>query len=179
VHTAVYYTARVHGPVHCIARTRPLDGRVRAVNTAVYTGMCTWPCRVYTDVPWTREHDRIYGLYTTVYKPCTQLQPCKVVNTSCKDVYRRPCTRALRPCTSRVQRRAARGRVYGTSLYTTVHTAITWYHSKGNWLRYNFAAEIFYIMKLFSRLFVLYCRNCPKDDKFRYFVPILRKLGVV
>ena len=21
-------------------------------------------------------------------------------------------------------------------------------------------------MKLFSRLFVLYCRNCPKDDKF-------------
>ena len=28
----------------------------------------------------------------------------------------------------------------------------------------------FYIMKLFSRLFVLYCRNCPKDDKFRYTV---------
>jgi len=25
----------------------------------------------------------------------------------------------------------------------------------------------FYIMKLCSRLFVLYCRNCPKDDKFR------------
>jgi len=23
-------------------------------------------------------------------------------------------------------------------------------------------------MKLYSRLFVLYCRNCPKDDKFRY-----------
>jgi len=22
-------------------------------------------------------------------------------------------------------------------------------------------------MKLYSRLFVLYCRNCPKDDKFR------------
>jgi len=32
-------------------------------------------------------------------------------------------------------------------------------------------------MKLFSRLFVIYCRNCPKDDKFRYFIPILRKLG--
>jgi len=29
----------------------------------------------------------------------------------------------------------------------------------------------FYIMKLFSRLFVFYCRNCPKDDKFRYFIP--------
>jgi len=28
-------------------------------------------------------------------------------------------------------------------------------------------AESFYIMKLCSRLFVLYCRNCPKDDKFR------------
>ena len=37
--------------------------------------------------------------------------------------------------------------------------------------------EFFYIMKLCSILFVLYCRNCPKDDKFRYFIPILRKLG--
>ena len=44
---------------------------------------------------------------------------------------------------------------------------IYWYHSKGNWLRYNLAAESFYILKLFSRLFVRYCRNCPKDDKFR------------
>jgi len=34
-------------------------------------------------------------------------------------------------------------------------------------------------MKLCSRLFVLYCRNYPKDDKFRYFIPILRKLGGV
>jgi len=34
-----------------------------------------------------------------------------------------------------------------------------------------------YIMKLCSRLFVLYCRNCPKDDKFRYFIAILTKLG--
>jgi len=41
----------------------------------------------------------------------------------------------------------------------------------------HFAADIFYVMKLCSRLFVLYCRNCPKDDKFRYFIPILRKLG--
>jgi len=32
-------------------------------------------------------------------------------------------------------------------------------------------------MKLCSRLLVLYCRNCPKDDKFRYLIPILRKLG--
>jgi len=26
-------------------------------------------------------------------------------------------------------------------------------------------------MKLCSRLLVLYCRNCPKDDKFRYLIP--------
>jgi len=52
-----------------------------------------------------------------------------------------------------------------------------WYHSKGNWLRYNFTADSFYIMKLCSRLLVLYCRYCPKDDKFRYLTPILRKLG--
>ena len=32
-------------------------------------------------------------------------------------------------------------------------------------------------MKLFSTFFVLYGRNCPKDDKFWYFIPILRKLG--
>ena len=48
-----------------------------------------------------------------------------------------------------------------------------WYHSKGNWLHYNSAADSFNIMKLCSRLFVLYCRNCPKDDKFRY-LPALR-----
>ena len=38
--------------------------------------------------------------------------------------------------------------------------------------------ESFYIMKLCSRFFVVYCRNCPNDDKFRYFIPIFRKLGV-
>jgi len=32
-------------------------------------------------------------------------------------------------------------------------------------------------MKLCSTLLVLYCRNCPKDDKFSYSSPILRKLG--
>jgi len=46
---------------------------------------------------------------------------------------------------------------------------IYWYHSKGSWLRYNCAADSFYIMKLCSRLFVPYCRNCPKDDRCRYF----------
>ena len=38
------------------------------------------------------------------------------------------------------------------------------------------SAESSYIMKIFSRRFVIYCRNCPKYDKFRYFIPILRKL---
>jgi len=54
---------------------------------------------------------------------------------------------------------------------------IYWYHSEGNWLRYNCAAESLYIMKLCSRLFVFYCRNCQKDEKFRYLIPILRKIG--
>jgi len=31
----------------------------------------------------------------------------------------------------------------------------------------QFAVNSFYIMKLWSRLLVLYCRNCLKDDKFR------------
>jgi len=43
-------------------------------------------------------------------------------------------------------------------------------------VRYNFEGDSFYIMKLCNRLFVLYRRNCPKDDKFRLFFPILRKL---
>ena len=38
-------------------------------------------------------------------------------------------------------------------------------------MRYNFAADSFYIMKLCSRLFVLYCRSHPKDDKSRHFNP--------
>jgi len=42
---------------------------------------------------------------------------------------------------------------------------------------YNFATASFYIMKLCSRLFVLYCWNCPNDYKYRYFIPISRKLG--
>ena len=32
-------------------------------------------------------------------------------------------------------------------------------------------ADSLYIMKLCSRLFVLYCRSRPKDDKFRHFDP--------
>ena len=56
---------------------------------------------------------------------------------------------------------------------------IYWHHSKGNWLRYKFATGSFYIMKVCSRLFILYCRNWPKGDKFRYFIPILRQLGAV
>ena len=71
---------------------------------------------------------------------------------------------------------------------------IYWYHSKGNLLRYNFAAQSimkliimkgygimgvlswgsgyrpnFHIMKLFSRLFVLDCRSRPKYDTSMHF----------
>ena len=38
-------------------------------------------------------------------------------------------------------------------------------------MRYNFAAESFYIMKLCSRLFVVYCRSRPKYDNSRHFDP--------
>jgi len=38
-------------------------------------------------------------------------------------------------------------------------------------MRYNLAADSSYIMKLCSRLFVLYCRSRPKDDKFSHFDP--------
>jgi len=54
---------------------------------------------------------------------------------------------------------------------------IHWYHSKGNWLRYNFAADSFYIMKLRSKLLVLYCQNCPKNDKFRFWSPFWGSQG--
>ena len=38
-------------------------------------------------------------------------------------------------------------------------------------MRYNFAAGSFYIMKLCSRLFVLYCRSRPKGNTSRDFDP--------
>ena len=38
-------------------------------------------------------------------------------------------------------------------------------------MHYNFAADIFYIMKLCSRLFVLHCRSRPKYDTSRHFDP--------
>jgi len=44
-------------------------------------------------------------------------------------------------------------------------------------MRYNFAADSFYIMKLCSRLFVLYRRSRPKDDKSRHFDPHFKEVG--
>jgi len=44
-------------------------------------------------------------------------------------------------------------------------------------MRYNFAADSFYIMKLCSRLFVLHCRSRPKYNNSRHLIPSLRKLG--
>ena len=43
-------------------------------------------------------------------------------------------------------------------------------------MRYNTAADSFYIMKLCSRLFVLYCRSRPKDDKSRHFDPYFEEV---
>jgi len=64
--------------------------------------------------------------------------------------------------------RSLGGKISGEGV---VPLPIYWYHSKGNWMRYNFAADSFYIMKLCSRLFVLYCWSRPKDDKSRHFHP--------
>jgi len=36
-------------------------------------------------------------------------------------------------------------------------------------MRYNLAADSFYIMKLCSRHFVLHCRSRPKYDQSRHF----------
>ena len=87
----------------------------------------------------------------------------------CRDMGRSVCNAGASNAGRSLCVQISRERSYPRPIY--------WYHSKGNWLRYNFAAESFYIMKPCSRLVVLYCRNCPKDDKFRYFIPILRKLG--
>ena len=38
-------------------------------------------------------------------------------------------------------------------------------------MRYNAAADSFYIMKICSRLFVLYYGSRPKDDRSRHFDP--------
>jgi len=47
-------------------------------------------------------------------------------------------------------------------------------------MRYSFAADSFYIMKLCSRRFVLYCRSRPEDDKSRHFDPHFEEVrGVV
>jgi len=43
-------------------------------------------------------------------------------------------------------------------------------------MHYNFAPDSFYIMKLCSRLFVLYCRSPPKDDTSRHFDPHLEEV---
>jgi len=88
--------------------------------------------------------------------------------------------RATRPCVCNAgASNAGRSLCIQISRERSYPLPIYLYYSKGNWLRYNFAADSFYIMKLCSRLFVLYCRNCPKDDRFRYFIPISRKLRAV
>ena len=49
-----------------------------------------------------------------------------------------------------------------------------------NALAYNSTADSFYIMILCSRLFVLYFRSRPKDDKSRHFDPHFEEVrGIV
>jgi len=43
--------------------------------------------------------------------------------------------------------------------------------AKGNWLRNNSAADSFYIMKLCSRLLVLYCQNLYERRQMQVFDP--------
>jgi len=43
-------------------------------------------------------------------------------------------------------------------------------------MRYNFAADSFYIIKLCSRRFVLHCRSRPKYDNSRHFDPHLEEV---
>jgi len=52
-----------------------------------------------------------------------------------------------------------------------------WYHSKGNWLRYNFAAESFYNNETLQQTFRPLVSTFSKNDKFRYSIPVLKKLG--
>jgi len=54
---------------------------------------------------------------------------------------------------------------------------IYWYHSKRNWMFYNFAADSFYILKLCSRLFIRYHWSHPKDDRSRHFDPHFEEVG--
>jgi len=44
-------------------------------------------------------------------------------------------------------------------------------------MRYNFAADSFYTMKLCIRMFVLHCRSRPKYDNSMHLIPILRQFG--
>ena len=44
-------------------------------------------------------------------------------------------------------------------------------------MRYDFAADSFYIMKLRSRLFVLHCRSRPKYDNSRHFDTHFEEFG--
>ena len=44
-------------------------------------------------------------------------------------------------------------------------------------MRYNFAADSFYIMKLCSRLFVLIVEVVQNTTALDILIPILRKLG--
>jgi len=92
-------------------------------------------------------------------QPVSRTQASDAMTSRCRTMRRSVCNAGASNAGRSLCVQMSRERRYPLPIY--------WYHSKGNWLRYNFVADSFYIMKLCSRRFVLYCRNCPKDDKFR------------
>jgi len=81
----------------------------------------------------------------------------------CRAMRRSVCNAAASTASRSLCIQISRERSYPQPVY--------WYHSKGNWSHYNFAAESFYIMKLF----VLYCRNCPKTTNLGTLSPFWRR----
>jgi len=72
------------------------------------------------------------------------------------------CATQIIPIPTRIRRSVRlRSDITGTELPLPIY----WYHSKDSWMRYNVAADSFYIMKLCSRLFVLHCHFEPKFQR--------------
>jgi len=88
--TRVHGLYTLHSRVHGLYGpcTRPLDGRVRGVNT------CTQPCtRPYT-VMYTAVEGRVHvytTVYAAVYRPCIRLFT-RTVSTAVYTALTRPCT---------------------------------------------------------------------------------------
>jgi len=112
--------------------------------------------------------DKIHTLAMSFHFPWVHVPPSRSISLRSRLVtqWRNGCCGMRRSVCNAGASNAGRSVCVQISRERSYPLPIYWYHSKGDWLRYKFAAESFYIMKLCNRLFVLYCRNCPKDDKF-------------